>query len=88
MDVVNLPAGEYLSTTAAAAALGVTTGRIRQLIRAGSLKAYPVGARGHLIPVEDIQDRMPTKTADVLPTPVTGGYDPTTGDYSPAPSST
>ncbi|OAI54028.1 hypothetical protein AYO44_03865 [Planctomycetaceae bacterium SCGC AG-212-F19] len=45
---------EYLSTQQAAEALGVNDSRIRQLVRAGLLKAEKVG-RDWLIPPAEVQ---------------------------------
>lgn len=45
----------YLSTEAAANALGLTTGRLRQMLIAGKLKGTKVGDRAWAIPVEEIR---------------------------------
>lgn len=47
--------GSYYTTAAAAAALSLTEGRIRQLVRSGQLSAVTVSPRTDLIPALEIR---------------------------------
>ena len=47
--------GEYYGTKEAASALGLTEGRIRQMVRWGEVDAVEISPRSWLIPAREIQ---------------------------------
>lgn len=60
---IDLPKGTYYNATDAATFLGVTSGRIRQMIHNGKLPAFKVSQRTHLIRAKDLrQHTEPKKT--------------------------
>lgn len=51
---IEIPRGTYYSITDAAEAVGVTTGRLRQLIRADKLIGIKISERAWLIPKREV----------------------------------
>jgi len=58
-----LQAQNYLSTEEAAVSLGLTDGRIRQMLRAGELLGKKLGRRSWAIPSSEI-DRLKRQRTD------------------------
>jgi len=52
---IDIPRGKYFSVTDAAGELCLTTGRIRQMIRAGQVDAIKVTDRSWLLPSREVQ---------------------------------
>jgi hypothetical protein len=58
MSKVKIPGGHYYSPADAAVAIGVTEGRIRQMIRWGQLTAIRISDRAWIVPETAVQQAI------------------------------
>jgi excisionase family DNA binding protein len=64
MSTVEIPKGRYYGVQDAADAIGVTTGRIRQMIRWGELPAIKISAHAWIISEKDVQNAVKTRASN------------------------